>query len=148
MTDLVSLLFIAIIPIGFTCLLLFGNNCWTHKCHFKRKNDHKHLFSWVPHLLINKKFICQLGICLCSPHYNCREEYKEGEKYFLPLWKYETFTCDRAHAPLIEESQRKGDWAITLCIQWCLTIYRTETQRRNDQGSTMVHSFVNLFLSA
>ena len=65
MTDLVSLLLIALILIDckitnfslYLFVYFFGedNNIGEF---FRRKNDHEYYFFRVPHPLINKKFIC------------------------------------------------------------------------------------------
>ena len=87
MTDLVLLLFIAMIPIEckitnfslhlfdyfFVAIIIFDEFISTTSSERMTTNT---LFSWVPHLLINEKFICQY-----SRFENCMLRYCTRQKF-------------------------------------------------------------------
>ena len=87
---------------------------------------------------------CMRSSCVRMLPWSWAVPYEEHEYYlFLPLWKYKDLFVT-ACTLTIDELQWKGEQAITLCFQWCLTFYRTfeaKGSMRNTPAITAVSKF-------
>jgi len=136
MTDLVSLLFIAMIPIDFKItnfslhlfvyFFLYNYNMLVNsQAPLQMKECPRILFSRVPHPLINEKFIMPVSFvfALTLALLHSAIDRIEHEKYlFLPSY-------GKMENPIVTVQDQlvtvKSERAITLRVQCCLTIYKT-----------------------
>ena len=129
----------------------FGNNYnigeLTLKSCFKRKNDYKHYFCGVLHPLINESwYASKLRIRQSLSRYTAFQTEKSMKS------KKNTSSCHYGNTdnllvtvrtPMITEPQWKGEQAIMLCFQWCLTFYKMFQAKDSVRNTSAITAVTN-----
>ena len=111
-------------------MLVQGTLPTVHVSHNIKTHYHLFLLGGSIYCLqaVNEKFIMPWPASFVFAYaHPVTQHYRKRRvlKLSICVWKHGRFTSMTAHASLIDEPPWKGERAITLCFQCCVTFYKT-----------------------